>query len=170
MKNRITIGKIIKYAIFIAIIAVMVRFAYPYIKELINGGKDDQYKDIGYAIDFESYESKLAGEQSDIDGWTRLDKQNAGLQVKDGSDTDGDGLTDKDEIEVYGSDPKKMSTAGDFYSDGYKVANNMDLNTYYESETAPVFEKNECSEIKLTASRLEDLRATVKKDVPSMYK
>ena len=32
--------------------------------------------------------------------WTKLDKYKAGLDPNDGADTDGDGLTDKEEIEV----------------------------------------------------------------------
>ncbi len=44
-------------------------------------------------------EEKLAEQSSDIEGWTKLDKYKAGLDPNDGADTDGDGLTDKEEIE-----------------------------------------------------------------------
>lgn len=57
-----------------------------------------------------------------------------GLNPENDSDTDGDGLTDREEIFVYHSDPKKSSTAGDLYYDGYKVEHGMDLHTYYERE------------------------------------
>ena len=36
-------------------------------------------------------------------------------------DTDGDGLSDGDEVKVWGSDPLKYSTAGDWIPDGWKV-------------------------------------------------
>lgn len=45
-----------------------------------------------------------------------------------------DGLTDKEEIEVYGSDPLKASTAGDLYTDKYKVEHDMDVNKKYDYE------------------------------------
>ena len=54
------------------------------------------------------------------------------LNPGDHSDTDGDGLTDKEEIEVYGSDPLLQSTAGDLYFDGYKLEHGMDLFAYYD--------------------------------------
>ena len=69
---------------------------------------------------------------SDIEGMTKLDKYNAGLSVAAGSDSDGDGLTDKEELEVYHSDPLKVSSAGDLYSDLYKVENGLDVSSAYE--------------------------------------
>lgn len=69
---------------------------------------------------------------SDIAGMTKSQKIDAGLNPRDGSDTDMDGLSDKEEIENYKSDPLKVSTAGDLFTDGYKVANNMDLNKRYD--------------------------------------
>jgi len=80
----------------------------------------------------ESLNETLASTPSDISGLSQLDKQNMGLEIWDGSDSDCDGLTDKDEIEKYGSDPLKSSTSGDLYSDSYKLANNMDLFTFYD--------------------------------------
>lgn len=50
------------------------------------------------------------------------------------SDFDHDGLTDYEEIEIYKSNPNKMSTAGDSYTDKYKVENKMDLNKVYDME------------------------------------
>ncbi len=65
-----------------------------------------------------NYTEPLKGEPSDIVGMSKYDKYAMGLSIQDGSDTDGDGLTDKEEIEVYGSDPLKKSTSGDLYDDG----------------------------------------------------
>lgn len=49
-------------------------------------------------------------------------------------DTDRDGLTDYEEIEIYGTNPDKKSTSGDLYSDGYKVLKGMDVTKYYEND------------------------------------
>lgn len=49
-------------------------------------------------------------------------------------DTDRDGLTDYEEIEIYGTNPDKKSTSGDLYSDGYKVLKDMDVTKYYEND------------------------------------
>ncbi len=51
-------------------------------------------------------------------------------------DTDCDGLSDVDEINIYGTDPTKASTAGDLYTDGYKVARGWDphVSKEYEGE------------------------------------
>lgn len=107
----------------------------------------------------EVYMQMLATENSDIDGWSKLDKYNAGLNPSDGSDTDGDGLTDKEEIEVYHSDPLKSSTADDLYTDGYKIANGMDVNTHYDYGESVEFKNNQCSEVIFTATKQTDLNA-----------
>lgn len=57
------------------------------------------------------------------------------------ADTDMDGLTDKEEVETYHTDPTKASTSGDLYTDGYKVEHEMDLFTYYEYEGEFTFTK-----------------------------
>jgi hypothetical protein len=41
-------------------------------------------------------------------------------------DFDGDGLSNADELDVYGTDPLNPSTAGDGYSDGWKVQYGFD--------------------------------------------
>lgn len=64
---------------------------------------------------------------SDIDGKTQYDKLEMGLSPVNGSDTDGDGLTDKEEIEVYNTDPLKVSSSGDNIPDSYKIANGMNV-------------------------------------------
>ena len=94
-----------------------------------------------YLVDntrLDTYKEELSQQPSDIEGMTKLDKYNIGLSVKDGSDTDGDGLTDKEEIETYKSDPHKKSTAGDLYSDGYKAKNGMDIHKKYDRNPSEV--------------------------------
>ena len=70
--------------------------------------------------------ASLQSEKSDIEGWSKFDKLQAGLGTEDGSDYDGDGLSDAREIEI-GSDPKKISTADDMYTDLYKYENGLDV-------------------------------------------
>ncbi len=46
--------------------------------------------------------------------------------ILDGTDTDGDGLSDGDEFETYKTDPKNPDTDGDTYSDGTEVKSGHD--------------------------------------------
>lgn len=112
----------------------------------------------------EEYDEWLKSQPSDIEGMTKYDKSQMGLDSRDGSDTDFDGLTDKEEIEIYKSDPFKKSTAGDLYLDSYKVANGMDLFTYYEYHEEIMFEDNECEEISLVATQAGEQYAEISND------
>lgn len=131
------IKKILKILIVVLIIIAAAAFG---LHACNKSSKDNKNADVDTELfynselfsDDEAIEERLSGEESDIEGWTKLDKQNAGLSTLDGSDSDHDGLTDKEEIEVYGSDPTKTSTSGDLYSDGYKVENGLDINTSYD--------------------------------------
>lgn len=66
------------------------------------------------------------------DGITNGDAEKVGLNVTV-LDSDGDGISDYDEINVYNSDPLKYSTMDDIYSDGYKLKNGKDILTKYET-------------------------------------
>lgn len=55
-------------------------------------------------------------------------------------DKDNDGLSDEEEIDVYHTDPNKISTSGDLYSDYYKVKNALDVNKQYEQKWVDVDE------------------------------
>ncbi len=157
--------KIIKIVlkVFLGIVAIYLLIVIGFnIPKLIKDKKvDADSQPNGLVFDVDEYENKLKATPSDIEGWSQYDKKKAGLVLKDGADTDGDGLTDKEEIEIYGSDPKKASTVGDLYTDGYKVANGMNLKEKYEYEGTPVFENNKSEEVILTASAAEDLTAWV---------
>lgn len=111
--------------------------------------------------DYEEYMAGLKDTPSDIEGMSQYDKYKMGLNYHDDSDTDFDGLSDKDEIEKYGSDPLKASTANDLYSDGYKAENDMDIFTYYEYDKEIVFDYNECAEVVLEADEPTDFYAVV---------
>lgn len=99
--------------------------------------------------------------ESDIAGMTVWDKVQAGLQYTSGSDSDGDGLTDKEEIEVYGSDPLKVSSSSDCYPDGYKVVHNMSLSKYYNY--ADDIELNIPDYVDIKVARAEDTFSEVLK-------
>lgn len=102
-----------------------------------------------------------ANTPSDIAGMTKLDKYNAGLAVANGSDTDADGLTDKEELEQYHTDPLKVSSSGDLYSDFYKVQNDMDTATAYPFTGENYFPHNSCPEVQLSAHIPTDFNAVV---------
>lgn len=118
-------------------------------------------------LDQDTFIESLKSIDSDIEGMTQYDKYKAGLDYHDGSDSDHDGLTDKEEIEVYNTDPLKSSTMDDLYTDGYKVVNNMDPLQAYDMEK-PEFTNNQCSEVVLSAENVNDLEAVVE-DVTDRY-
>ena len=53
-------------------------------------------------------------------GCTNVEEQAAGTDPRQ-PDTDGDGLTDGDEVRVYGTDPTRADTDGDGLTDGEEV-------------------------------------------------
>ena len=116
MKNILK-GITLLFAILMTIFVII-----PKVWDLVKytGKKDIQPNGLTFQDAVEKLEEEQKNTASDIEGWTVYDKTIAGLSPYDGSDSDGDGLTDKEEIEVYGSDPLKKSTAGDFYTDKYK--------------------------------------------------
>ena len=157
----------------IIIIAVIVGLiSIPTIKGIVNSiTKKSDENPFLYGMEVEDFDKYIETQKdvpSDIEGMSVYDKYAMGLQRKDGSDSDFDGLTDKEEIEVYGSDPLKASTAGDLYLDSYKVANGMDLFTYYDYEGEMTFGYNECQEVKLVASDPTDFSAVVKDKTSSI--
>lgn len=112
----------------------------------------------------EELEEEMKNTPSDLKGMSQYDKTQLGLDWRDGSDTDNDGLTDREEIEIYDTDPLKMSTADDLYTDGYKIEHGMDPHEYYEYDGEIRFDLNECEEVKLTAERPSDFYTVVQDD------
>ena len=152
------IGKIFLLLLIIWVIFIIANIGY---------GKYEEYsalKSIAGGMDIKSateYKEEWENTSSDIIDMSKWDKYEAGLAVCNGSDTDGDGLTDKEEIEIYDSDPLKVSTADDLYTDYYKVSNNMDVNRYYEYEGNAIYAYNECTEVILDAQIPTDFNAVV---------
>lgn len=66
------------------------------------------------------------------DGISNEEAEQIGLNITV-MDSDGDGLSDKDEINKYKTNPVKYSTTGDIYSDGQKVALGYNLTKRYET-------------------------------------
>lgn len=97
---------------------------------------------------------------SDIEGLTVAEKIAKGLDAENGSDTDNDGLTDKEEIEVYGTDPLKMSTTGDFMSDSEKVKAGLDPLKKTKTKAVTSYPNNEVKAIEFKAESLEDANAS----------
>lgn len=132
-------------------------------KKILEGQRADKNLLCGLEVeDYGTYIESLSETPSDIEGMSLLDKYQMGMSLENGSDSDYDGLTDKEEIEIYGSDPLNASTSGDLYTDGYKVLHDMHLNTLYEYKEAEEFAYNECSNIQLSASNALDFNAVVK--------
>lgn len=57
---------------------------------------------------------------SDLDGLSNTEEKTLGTNP-DKSDSDSDGLLDKDEMNIYKTDPLKADTDGDGKKDGYEV-------------------------------------------------
>lgn len=131
-------------------------------KKFLEGRQADKSLLCGLeAEDYDTYVEGLSETPSDIEGMNLFEKYQMGLLLENGSDSDYDGLTDKEEIEIYGSDPLNASTSGDLYTDGYKVLHGMDIHTEYEYEEVQEFAYNECDTVQLTASNPLDFYAVV---------
>ncbi|SDA71434.1 hypothetical protein SAMN02910368_02230 [Lachnospiraceae bacterium G11] len=99
----------------------------------------------GYNLDTNITEVDFAAE-SGVEGLTNEEAWNMGLSynwdyekecyVVGIADTDMDGISDNDEINLYKSDPLKMSTAGDLYADGEKVKLGLDLSKKADREVS----------------------------------
>ena len=163
-KRKRNLPLLIRIPIRLLVIILVCNFVVSFIR-LGSGVSELVYdylnRPTGFPLDTEAFEEELKNTASDIDGLTRYEKKQMGLNWRDGSDTDHDGLTDKEEIEVYHSDPLKSSTAGDLYTDGYKVEHNMDLFATYPYDQEITFPYNNCSEIILEANCPEDLYANI---------
>lgn len=62
----------------------------------------------------------VAPNDADRDGISNEEEKTLGLDEKE-FDTDGDGVADLDELQVWKTDPKKADTDGDGFSDGVEI-------------------------------------------------
>ena len=167
-----------KLPVFLIIIVLLIvgyHFVSPYFGKMNAKMKEDkdyqnlvEWEDslptgIDIEAQFQRYLDLHGDEPSEIEGWTIRDKYNAGLSIDEGEpDTDHDGLTDKQEIEVYGSDPLKKSTADDLYTDGYKAEHGMDVTAYYEYEGEITYPGNTVDYVTLLTPTVYNLEADIR--------
>lgn len=118
---------ILKFFLFIILLIV----AFMGYKSYKRNKEFEEAMNEAILMDSEEFFTEKLKEQSDLEGLTVEEKIGKGLLPFNDSDTDRDGLTDKEEIEVYHSDPLKASSSGDSIPDGYKVLHNLDLNKKY---------------------------------------
>jgi ABC-type Na+ efflux pump permease subunit len=105
--------KFLKFLLFFIVIPIFIISLIIGIINFIKSAKEsaatDEYLDSLPSMSAEEFLKndleRLKTEPSDIEGKTKYEKMEMGLSPNDGSDSDGDGLTDKEEIEVYGSRP-----------------------------------------------------------------
>lgn len=64
---------------------------------------------------------------SDHDGLPDTQEEGLGLLIDD-ADTDNDNLSDRDEVSIYATDPRKADTDGDSFADGDEVRQGFDPN------------------------------------------
>ena len=115
-------------AVVIIVVALLLLFRTIYTQ--IDEKREFDRHNLAYTIETDD----IMASDSDIEGWTVGDKLKAGLLCYDGSDTDDDGITDKDEIEIYNSNPLKTSTCGDAVPDGYKVSHGYSVSTKFSDK------------------------------------
>lgn len=162
-EKHFSIGKLILIIIIGFIIFAFVSSRIEVALKNAKENKSDKVTsiDMGYKAEKKNIKA-LKKEKSDIKGMTKYDKYKKGLDPRDGSDTDGDGLSDKDEIEKYGTDPLKMSTSGDLYTDGEKVAKGLSLTKKNKYKGKVSYEGNHTDgKVKLHASDAEGRFAVV---------
>lgn len=83
----------------------------------------EEYHEV---FDKEEEEVRAKETPSDITGMSVYDKVFAGMLPWNDSDSDRDGLTDKEELEVYGTDPLNADSVGDGLPDGYRAFGGID--------------------------------------------
>lgn len=137
-KKRI---KRFKRLVIFALVVAFVLSTFTVVKYIKYQNEDDNFlvTHTEYSIDDLTEKEKNA--DYDSDGILNEDELLSGLDPN-ASDSDGDGLSDADERNIYHTDPTKYSTSGDGYSDAYKIVNGMDINAVYEFEPISCADNN----------------------------
>ena len=146
------LGTLLKMLIILMLIIASIYGIIVFINNKKYRDFDKEVEAKAFTIDY----SKFYDNSSDIQGLTVKDKIDMGLDPSDGSDTDGDGLTDKEEIEIYHTDPLKASSSGDNLPDGYKVANSLDLTKNYGTDTFVGYIGESCTNINIKDKTAEN--------------
>lgn len=114
--------------IVIIILAVVGFFVYKNLKNKQNGNgpvvtdavSSTPALDMVKEKEFKEAVKTISASDQDFDGIADTDEQ-AYKTDPTNSDTDGDGLTDWQEINIYKTDPLKNDSDGDTFMDGYEV-------------------------------------------------
>lgn len=90
-------------------------------------GKSEGSTAVGTSNDAAEPEVKETIFDSDGDGLNNAEELEAGT-LSNNPDTDSDGLGDREEVKVYGTDPRDSDTDGDTFLDGQEVAGGYNPN------------------------------------------
>jgi len=133
IESRMTLILILLFVILLTVIIVMKQiFANKNFKQFETKSerkaiaKIEKDNDIEYNAKFELSDDNKE-EDNDEDGLTNEEEVNLGTNPES-SDTDGDLLSDYDEVKKHSSDPLKYSTAEDGISDYAKITLKLDIN------------------------------------------
>lgn len=133
-------GALLVFVLVVALIigAIVGVFAWLNAREQAEITKElqSQIFTMDASAEIEAYLESLKEIPSDIAGKTQYEKYEMGLIPSDGSDSDGDGLTDQEELEQYKTDPLKASTSGDGIPDGMKLKAGLELTGVYGKNSA----------------------------------
>ncbi|MDS0527990.1 hypothetical protein NNC19_20050 [Clostridium sp. SHJSY1] len=164
-KTRKKKKRLIKFICFIIAIISIFKI-YSYISEENYKKKLSSYVDkVGKSdsLPNKSYKEIISKEDMDKDYDSDGLNNSKEIEIKTdpyNPDSDSDGISDEAELNIYSSDPKKYSTAGDEFSDGSKVNLNLDIDkkvSYFNKlkyKVQPLKFEEEGTDIKLETSDL----------------
>lgn len=130
---------------------------------------EDQMLVINNEYDINDLTPQQKVEDWDNDGISNEDEYKKGLSMVS-DDTDGDGLSDIDEINIYHTDPTKYSTSGDGYSDAYKIVNNMSVNEKHPFSPITLTDNKSVTLIPKEAGDAEKYVYKENSSLPSVFK
>ncbi len=107
------------------------------------GGEDDEEVEV-IPDEPEKTDDQASFIDSDGDGLTNAEEIEFGTAVSK-SDTDSDGLGDREEIKVYGTDPRRTDTDDDGFLDGQEVEGGYNPNG--DGRLLEIPEKDEVDEV-----------------------
>lgn len=127
-------------------------------KEKYNVVENEEVEDSGVIYSESDFKIELTDENRNLDydkdGLTNEQEEQYGTSMIN-SDTDGDGLTDYEEVTKYNSDPTKYSTADDGISDYIKVKRDLKIDRKYTASEVKPEEVNVSYNIKLIPDDIE---------------